>query len=271
MPTRIVTSLKRVMKSRQITYLELARRIHLSEASIKRIFSRATLTLDRLDDICQALEISLSDLARIVAEQSTDTPELLTLEQEKALAADPNLLACFYLLANGRSGRDLSLDLGVDERTVRRWMVRLDALRLIELRSKLRARARAASVIAWRRDGPLRLRYEKQIRQEFLQTEFARGGEALHFLSAELSEASSKVFLRKMERMAAEFRDLAELDRSLPAKEKRSVAALLAVRPWVFSMFESLRSPSQTERPTSGRARKKDPRSPSATQTVCSR
>jgi hypothetical protein len=126
-------------------------------------------------------------------------------------------------------------------------MVRLDALRLIEMRSKLRARARAASVIAWRRDGPLRLLYEKQVRQEFLQAAFTRSGEALHFLSAELSEASSKVLLRKMERMAGEFRDLAELDRTVPAKEKRSIAALLAVRPWVFSMFEGLQAPPAKE------------------------
>ena len=213
MPVRIISSLKRVMKSRQMTYRELARRIQLSEASVKRIFSRATLTIARLDEICQALEISLRDLIRITEEQSTDEPELLTLEQEKALASDPNLLACFYLLANGRSGREVCVELGVDERAVRRWMVRLDALRLIEMRSKLRARARAASVIAWRRDGPLRLQYEKRVRKEFLQATFSRSGEALHFLSAELSEASSKVLLRKMERMANEFRDLADLDR----------------------------------------------------------
>ncbi len=243
MPARIINSLKRVMKSRQVTYRELAQRIHLSEASVKRIFSRATLTLARLDDICQALDIGLGELVRISSEQSTDAPETLTLDQEKALAADRNLLACFYLLANGRSGRDVSVELGVDERAVRRWMVRLDALRLIEMRSKLRARTRAASVIAWRRDGPLRLLYEKQVRQEFLQAPFALAGEALHFLSAELSEASSKVLLRKMERMAGEFRDLAELDRTVPAKEKRSMAALLAVRPWVFSLFASLRAP----------------------------
>ena len=143
MPARIINSLKRVMKSRQVTYRELARRIHLSEASVKRIFSRATLTLARLDDICQALDIGLGELVRISSEQSTDAPETLTLDQEKALAADRNLLsACFYLLANGRSGRDVSVELGVDERAVRRWMVRLDALRLIEMRSKLRAPAR---------------------------------------------------------------------------------------------------------------------------------
>ncbi len=45
------------------------------------------------------------------------------------------------------------------------------------------------------------------------------------------------------EPQAQEFRDLAELDRSLPSRDKRSVAVLLAARPWVFSMFESLRHP----------------------------
>ena len=250
MPTRIMTSLKALMKSRQITYSELARRLRLSEASIKRIFSRATLTLARLDDICQALEVSLSEVVRLASEQSADNPEPLTLEQETALAADPELLACFYLLANGRTGRELGTQLGVDERVIRRWMVRLDALHLIELRSKLRARTRAASVIAWRPDGPLRRLYESQIRQEFLQAAFARSGEALHFLSAELSDASCKVLLRKLERMAGEFRDLAELDRTVPPKDKRSVAALVAVRPWVFSMFKSLKAlPAAPQRP----------------------
>jgi len=241
-PARIMTSLKAIMKSRQITYRDLARDIRLSEASVKRIFSRATLTLERLNEICQALEVSLSEVVRLANEQSADTPEPLTLEQENALAADPKLLACFYLLANGRTGREVSAQLDVDERAVRRWMVRLDALRLIELRSKLRARTRAASVIAWRPDGPLRRLYENQIRQEFLQAAFSRSGEALHFLSAELSDASCKVLLRKLERMAGEFRDLAELDRAMPPRDKRSTAVLLAVRPWVFSMFKSLRA-----------------------------
>jgi len=241
-PARIMTSLKAIMKSRQITYRDLAQQIRLSEASVKRIFSRGTLTLARLDEICQALEVSMSEVVRLAGDQSADTAELLTLEQETALAADPKLLACFYLLANGRTGRDVSTQLAVDERAVRRLMVRLDTLRLIELRSKLRARTRAASVLAWRPDGPLRRTYESQIRQEFLQAAFARSGEALHFLSAELSDASCKILLRKLERMAGEFRDLAELDRTVPPKDKRPMAALLAVRPWVFSMFKSLKA-----------------------------
>ena len=79
--------------------------------------------------------------------------------------------------------------------------------------------------------------YESRIRREFLDAAFDRHGESLQFLSAELSTASYKVLSRKLERLAAEFRDLADLDRSLPAREKQSVAAVLAARSWVFSMF----------------------------------
>jgi transcriptional regulator with XRE-family HTH domain len=54
---RIVASLKRIMKSRGVTYAQLARDIGLSEPSIKRILSRATLTLQLLEQICGALDV----------------------------------------------------------------------------------------------------------------------------------------------------------------------------------------------------------------------
>jgi DNA-binding Xre family transcriptional regulator len=242
---RIVAGLKRIMKSRAVTYAQLARDIRLSEASVKRILSRATMSLQRLEQICRALDVSIAEVTRLAAEQSADAAELLTLEQETALAGDPNLLACFYLLANGRTGREICTEMRVDEKQVRRWFVRLHALRLVDLRSGLRVRARTTTAIAWRREGPVRRLYEKQ----FLHSSFSGSGEAQHYRSAELSDASFRVFLRKLERLAAEFRDLAELDRSLPSRDKRSVAVLLAARPWVFSMFESLRQPGGPPRP----------------------
>ena len=53
---RIVSSIKRIMKSRAMTYAQLARDIGLSEPSVKRILSRATLTVNRLEQICRALD-----------------------------------------------------------------------------------------------------------------------------------------------------------------------------------------------------------------------
>lgn len=239
---QIVSSVKRALRSRGMTYAQLAQKVGLSEASIKRILSRGTLSLARLQQICQALDFTIGEVTRLASQHTQEAPELLTLEQESALAADERLLACFYLLVNGHTGREVGAELDADERQVRRWMTRLVSLRLIEIRSGLRARTRTASAIAWRKDGPVRRLYEKRVREEFMRSSFGAPAEALHFCSAELSEASYRVLLRKLERLAAEFRDLAALDRSLVGREKRSVAMLLAARPWIFSMFEGFQN-----------------------------
>jgi hypothetical protein len=51
-----------------------------------------------------------------------------------------------------------------------------------------------------------------------------------------------QILLRKIDRLAADFADLATLDVDLPQRDKTSVAVLLACRPWVFSMFSAYRA-----------------------------
>lgn len=75
------------------------------------------------------------------------------------------------------------------------------------------------------------------MRGEFLQSLFGAEREALHFRAAELSAASCRILQRKLDRLVAEFRDLADLDSALPSAAKRNVGFLLAMRPWVFSRF----------------------------------
>jgi DNA-binding Xre family transcriptional regulator len=239
--TRIVRELKRMLKARGITYAELGKRIALSEASVKRVFSRSTLTLQRLEAVCKAAGTSVADVIKLASAADDTAPDTLTWDQEAELAADPGLLGCFYLLINGRRPLELADDLAVSERQVRRWLGQLNRLGLIKMLPGNRTRLRTATSIAWRKDGPVRALYEEQVRKEFLRSRFAGGGEALHFRSAELSEASSQMLLKKLARLAGDFRELAELDRQLPRREKRSFAVLIACRPWVFSMFEGFK------------------------------
>jgi transcriptional regulator with XRE-family HTH domain len=238
---RIIVALKRALRARGITYAALARQISLSEPSVKRILSRGSLSLPRLEKICEATGISLEELVRPVAGAAAETSSTLTAAQESALAADPQLLGCFYLLTNGHPARDVASELGADEKLLRRWLVKLDNLGLVELRAKLTARLRVHAPISWREDGPIRKTYEHQVREEFMRSDFAAANESLHFRSAELSEASRQVLQRKIARLTADFNELAELDRHLPGREKRSVALMAACRPWVFSMFDGLR------------------------------
>ena len=54
---RIVDTLKKLARTRGLTYAELAKRVGLSEASVKRLFSQRTFTLARLAQFCDALVI----------------------------------------------------------------------------------------------------------------------------------------------------------------------------------------------------------------------
>src|ERR1044071_3429522 len=134
---RILVALKRGLRSRGITYAMLAKRIGLSEPSVKRILSRGSLSLPRLERICEATEISLEELVRPVNGAPSETSSTLSMAQENALAADPQLLGCFYLLTNGHTPREVAEELGADEKLLRRWLVKLDNLGLVELRARL--------------------------------------------------------------------------------------------------------------------------------------
>jgi transcriptional regulator with XRE-family HTH domain len=238
---RIILALKRGLRARGITYAMLAKRIGLSEPSVKRILSKGSLSLPRLERICEATGLSMEELLRPVSAGPAETSSTLSAAQETALAADPQLLGCFYLLTNGHTPRDVAAELGADEKLLRRWLVKLDNLHLVELKARLGARLRVHAPIAWREDGPIRRTYEQQVRDEFMRSSFQGADETLQFRSAELSEASRVVLQRKLTRLTADFNELAELDRHLPSREKRSVAVMMACRPWVFSMFDGLR------------------------------
>ena len=238
---QIVAVLKRSLKARGTTYRDLAGAVGLSEASVKRIFASETFSLARLEQICTALGLSIVEVARMAAQQTTPGSQQLTIEQESTLAEDSRLLACFHLLLNGHEAAGIAAELGLSERDLRRLLVKLDAAKLIELQPKLKVRLRTSNVICWRSNGPVRRLYEQQVKQEFLQAEFTGRHESISFASAELSSASAKILTRKAEMLARDFAELAALDASLPDKEKRSMGLLLALRPWVFSMYDGLR------------------------------
>ena len=236
----IIQVLKRSLKTRGLTYRDLAKRIGLSEASIKRVFASETFTLQRLEAICAAIGLSMMEVVRIAAETHDAPSKFLTIEQEQLLADSPRLLACFYLLLNGRSSAEIIERMGLSDRELRKFYVMLDNARLIELQPRLKARLRVGPVITWRNDGPMYRAYERRVKAEFLQSEFRGSREALHFRSAEISDASAQVLARKLEHLERDFVEMATLDVGLPAAKKQNVALLVAFRPWVLSMFSSL-------------------------------
>lgn len=241
---KLLETLKRCLRARGVTYQKLGQALGLSESSVKRLFSAESFTVARLERVCSVLDMSVADLVRMATGTREAQTFTLSLQQERILASDASLLALFYLLLNGRSVEAAERRLGLNPRTIRPLLLRLVEAQLIDIDAKQRVRLHARLPIAWRPDGPVRKLYERQVRAEFLQGPFTGPNETLSFHSAELTPASVRILLKKIDKLAADFADLAALDRQVPARDKSSVALLLACRPWVFSMFSAYRAKS---------------------------
>jgi transcriptional regulator with XRE-family HTH domain len=239
-PRPLIDALKRALRRQGLTYAEVAKRMRLSEASIKRLLSRGRMSLEQL---LQLAAIAGTDLAELTRQAGVDrqAPRQLSLEQERALAEDSRLLMLFHLLVAGRSVAGIAREFALRGPECTQLLAKLDRLALIEWLPQDRVRLRVARDFSWRSDGPIRRRYGAQVLREFLRDRFDGDQALLRFEVRELSDASVDVIRRRLQRLASEIADMAELDAELPNERKHSVGVALALRPWVFSIAEALK------------------------------
>src|SRR5512143_1912149 len=87
----LVDALKRILKGRGITYANVAGGLGLSEASVKRMFSRRDFTLQRLEDVCRIAGLDFGELAHEAGVEAAGMTHL-TVEQEREIVSDPTLM-----------------------------------------------------------------------------------------------------------------------------------------------------------------------------------
>lgn len=237
----LVDALKKLLKSRGTTYRELARGVGLSEASIKRLFAERTFTLARLEQVCAFLEVDFFELAKLARGASAAVDEM-TLEQEKALAADSKLLGVFYLLFNDWQPATIQEHYALSKPELLKLVLRLDKLKLVELLPHDKVRLRVPKTLRLRRDGPIRRTHGPAVVAQFLEGEFDKLGGLFRFEVRELSRASMALLQRRIERLAAELNELAEIDAYLPARSRETIGMALGIRPYVVSWAMGLKS-----------------------------
>ncbi len=237
---QITAALKQFLKEKGVTYAMLAQKIRLSEASVKRLFSTSAFTLKRLAQICDALELDIYTLAKMARGTSEKSVEL-ALSQEKALAQDIKLLTLFHLLLHDWGFKDICAEFDISEAEGVKLLAKLDRLKLIELMPNNRVRVICPQHFTWRVDGPVREKFQPAAVEEFLAGNFALKSDLLRLEARELSHVSMAIIKRKLERIAVEFNELAEIDSSLAIAKRESVGMVLAIRPWVFSIVSALK------------------------------
>jgi AraC-like DNA-binding protein len=242
MPGRqqLVDALKRSLRARGLTYRVLAQALAISEPSVKRMFSRGTFTLARLEAVLEVLELDFYELARMTRGGAREPLEL-TLEQERALAADERLLSVFWLLCNGWRAEDILAEYNISRSALTLAFGRLTRLKLIDWGPREQIRLRVPSNFQWRAGGPVKKAYGRRVLQEFLDARFSGALELLRFEARELSPESVAVLRRRLERVLADFTELSDVDAGLPSSRRSGVALLVACRPWAFSVVNALK------------------------------
>lgn len=236
----IVEALKKAVRARGLTYADLGRELRLSEASVKRLFSRGTFTLARIEEILRVLDIDLAELARM-SRGAHSGSTVLSLEQEAALAKDSRLLSVFWLVLNDWRFAAILDEFAITRTELTLAFAKLDRLRLIDWRPGDRARLCIAKHFVWRPGGPVKKAYGRQVTAEFLDARFDAAAELLRFEARELSAESMVIVRRRLERLIAELNELAEIDATLPLARRTGVGLLVACRPWTFSVVNALK------------------------------
>jgi DNA-binding Xre family transcriptional regulator len=244
----MVTELKRRLKDRKLTYAGIARSLQISESSVKRMFARKNMSLHRFEQICNLLDLEISDVVSTMHDKRSYLTQL-TPDQEAALAADTRLLLMAYLVIHGWQLDEIVAEYDIDERDAERLLIRLSKIKLIELLPFNRFKLRTARNFTWRPDGPVRKFFEEQIQREFLHDDFAAELSRFRFVAGRLSRAAIVQLQHAIERIGSEFDQLVERDSGLPRTNRPIYAAVFAIRPWEYSEFEHLkRDPSPAKR-----------------------
>lgn len=236
----LIDALKARLKRHGLTYAQLAPRIGLSEAAVKRTFSKGTMTLQRLEEICEVLGIGLAELSQDLQSRREPLSEL-SLEAEHELVDEPKLLLGLYLVLNRWREDEVLTHYHFTKPEWTRILARLDRMGVIDLLPENNVKLRTARNFRWRAKGPVQKLFERKLLPEYFVQGFDGPHQVLRLLTGMMTAASAEHFERLVADLSKAFDALLEHDAALPVERRIGVSAVLAVRPWELPVFRAMR------------------------------
>ncbi len=236
----LVQTLKKTLKAHGLTYSDIAKKIGMSEASIKRMFSEKNFTLKRLEQLCQCMDMELSDLLRLMNEDEQHLSQLSE-DQEKEIAGDLSLLLVTVCVLNRWTLDNIITRYKISETEGIRYLAKLDKLKIIDLLPKNKIKLLIAPNFSWRENGPIQQFFQSKVEQDFFNIRFNKANERLFVVNGMLANSSNAVFQKKMEKLIKEFSELNDTDAGLSLDERNGTTVVIALRQWQYGLFEHLR------------------------------
>ncbi len=234
-------ALKLHFKARGLTYADAARALGLSEATLKRIFSRRDCSLERFSALCDLVQVDLADLARVPARPRRLLSQL-SHAQEESLVANPRLLLVAVCALNQMAVYEILAAYRLEKAECTSLLLALEALGVLELHPNDRIRLNVSRTFAWIPNGPI-MRYVTARAADYFDHPFAAPGESMRIVSVRVSRAAAVGLVARLEQIAREYSEQHAADAVLPLAERPSLSVCLAVRHWEAPEFRALARP----------------------------
>jgi len=232
-------AIKAHLRSRSLTYADLAAGLGVSEGTVKRIFSLKRCSTGQLDAICALLQLELADLVRTLP-RPHKLLEQMTWKQEAQVTADTKLFVVAVCALHLLRVEEILLYYEMSEAECVSKLAMLERIGFLELHPGNRYRLLVARTFRWIPGGPI-AQLAKREMADFLDHSFDEPGELLQVLNVRLSDASRVSLLSRLQQVAEAYNEQHVADAGLPFAQRHPVSVCLAVRAWEPRMFKALR------------------------------
>lgn len=246
-------AIKQVLKSRDLTYRDLAAQLGLSEASVKRMFALQKLSLERVFHICEVLQISFADLALRADAMQESLPQLLW-NQEELLVTDTRLLLVAVCVLNQWRVTEIVAAYQMTEAECIQKLLMLERIGILQLMPENRVKLKVARDFDWLPNGPIHHFFQTKIQMDFL----GHAGMPIAGATASQQQINPQFFMHgmftpealdeiqaDMSRLRQKISNLHLENLHIPKARKLSAGFLVALRmDWEPQIFSKMRRPA---------------------------
>lgn len=230
----ILLVLKRTLRARGLVYSDLAGELDISEVTIKRLFSGASVSMNHLLAICDFLQISFLEVA-MMARELEHSEYVLSKEQDLFFANQVRSYALFIDLYRRKSASEVMEYWKLTDQKFFKHLREFEKIGLLEVLPHNRYRFKVSGPIKIPKDGQLiqhfydhNLEFLEYVQKRVMQPEVL-----LQTSEVFISKDHADEFLNEFQVLVKKFRSHAFMDETmLMENQKKSVRWLFAFSPY---------------------------------------
>lgn len=159
--------IKASAKSQGLTYAQLAKRLGVSEPTVKRWLRGDGISIQQWVQLIDTIGLRFADIASALDEPTLDEFEYSE-KQERTLAESEGLLAFFQSLLLGSSPVEIMKHHSLSKMSVSVYLKKLDEIGLIEWTEGMTCKLKFQGEQRWKKNGPLSKKFREKLFNQFI-------------------------------------------------------------------------------------------------------